>query len=95
MLASNSVCATPTGHQALWQVVLTTVQCDVTPVEFATWLEPTVLLDVDEERQTVVVGTPNVFARDAVQQRYQALLTATLAVQLQQAYTIEVVIDGS
>ncbi len=94
MLASNSVCATPTGHQALWQVVLTTVQCDVTPVEFATWLEPTVLLDVDEERQTVVVGTPNVFARDAVQQRYQALLTATLAVQLQQAYTLEVVIDG-
>ncbi|MDP9314307.1 MAG: hypothetical protein M3R24_26075 [Chloroflexota bacterium] len=63
-------------------------------MEFATWLEPTVLLEVDAERQTVVVGTPNVFARDAVQQRYQALLTATLAVQLQQAYTLEVVIDG-
>lgn len=42
-----------------------------------------------------MVGTPNVFARDAVQQRYAGLLTATLAAALQQAYTIEVVIDGS
>ncbi len=81
-------------NQALWQAVLTTAQCDVTPMEFATWLEPTVLLEVDEARQTVVVGTPNVFARDAVQHRYLALLTTTLSAQLQQAYTIELVIDG-
>ncbi len=93
-LEPDPVCATPTANQALWHAVLTTVQRDVAPVEFATWLEPTVLLEVDAEQQTVVIGTPNVFARDAVQQRYQALLTETLSAQVQQAYTIEVVIDG-
>ncbi|MDP9311077.1 MAG: helix-turn-helix domain-containing protein [Chloroflexota bacterium] len=93
-LESSPVCATPTGHQALWHAVLATVQRDVAPVEFATWLENTSLVEVDAERQTVVIGTPNVFARDAIQQRYLAVLTATLAAQLQQSYTIEVVIDG-
>jgi chromosomal replication initiation ATPase DnaA len=84
---------TPTGHQALWQAVLTTIQCDVTPSKFATWLEPTVLLDIDHQQQRVV-GTPNVFARDAVKHHRLALLTATRSGQFQQAYTLEVVING-
>ncbi len=82
-------------NQLLWHAVLTTVQRDVAPVEFATWLEPTVLLDIDHQQQRVVVGTLNVFARDAVQQRYQAVLSAALAAHLPRAYTIDVVIDGS
>ncbi len=74
--------------------VLTTIQRDVAPVEFATWLENTTLLDVDEERQTVVVGTPHVFARDAVEQRYLMVLATKLSAQLGQPYALQVVIES-
>ncbi len=82
-------------NQALWHAVLTALQHGVPPPEFATWFKDTALLDVDHQRQTVVVGTPNVFARDVVLQRYLAALSTTLSAHLQQPYTIHVVVDST
>ncbi len=89
--ASSTSCC---QNQALWQSVLTTLQRDVPPAEFATWLKDTALLDVDHEWQIAVVGTPNVFARDAVQQCYIPPLSTELSAHLHQSYAIHVVVDG-
>ncbi len=86
--------AASSENQALWQSILMTVQCDVPPAEFATWLAETALLDVDHTRQIVVVGTPNVFARDVIQQQHLPTLSAELAAQLQQTYAIHITVDG-
>lgn len=50
------------------------------------------LLHVDHERQRVVVGTLNVFARDTVQQRYITALSTALSARLHPAYTMPVVV---
>jgi hypothetical protein len=90
----NPSSASVTANQMLWQSILTTLQRDVAPEEFATWLGDTTLLDVDHVRQMVVVGTPHVFARDVVQQQYLPTLSAALSAQLHQAYTLTVVVGS-
>jgi DNA-binding MarR family transcriptional regulator len=92
--ASGATSTSVTTNQTLWQSVLMTIQHDIAPAEFATWLADTVLLDVDHQRQIVVVGTPNVFARDVVQQQYSAVLAPELAHRLHLAYTVQVVVDS-
>ncbi|PLS78131.1 MAG: hypothetical protein CYG59_20155 [Chloroflexi bacterium] len=93
ILASNVSEASAAGNETLWQSVLTAVQHDVPPAEFATWLKDTALLDVDHQRRTVVVGTPNVFARDVVQQGYITGISAVLSAHFHQSYAIDVVVD--
>ncbi len=94
LLAPDVCGASVTGNQTLWQSVLTALQHEVPLAEFATWLKDTTLLDVDHERQIVVVGTPNVFARDVIQQNYIRSLSIALSTHLHQAYTISVVVDS-
>lgn len=76
----------------LWSTVLAKLH-DACPVaEWTTWLEPTALLELTDT--TVVVGAPNVFARDTVRDHYVSLLEATVQACLGQGRTVEVVISS-
>ena len=60
----------------LWQAVLDQLAPTLPPNEFATWLEPTRLLEIDG--QDAVVETPNIFVRQEIEGRYLAAMTAEL-----------------
>ncbi len=76
----------------LWPAVLAMLRDSCPAAEWTTWLEPTELLAVTDT--TVIVGTPNVFARDTVRDHYCSLLHAAVQGCLGGARTIEVVIGS-
>ncbi len=63
-----------------WQAVLDDLRQQLDPAEYATWLEPSSLVALTPDQ--AIIGTPHIFARDTVQQRYQT----ELAVALSQTY---------
>jgi len=60
----------------LWQAVLDQFAAILPHTEFATWVEPTRLLEIDG--QDAVVETPNIFVRQEIEGRYLAAMTAEL-----------------
>jgi hypothetical protein len=79
----------PTG---VWSAVLVDLQRTVPAGDFATWLEPTRLLDLDDAG--AIVGCPHVFARDMVAREYLNSIAAALERELGRAVPIELVIGG-
>jgi hypothetical protein len=76
----------------IWQAVLRDLQLRIPQTEFLTWLESSVLLDLDDQSDRVhaVIGVANTFARDRVIGTYLSLLEETLATVLQKRATIQV-----
>nr|MBA3948214.1 hypothetical protein [Herpetosiphonaceae bacterium] len=64
----------------LWHQVQARLQPQFACTEFETWIRPTKLLDLDG--QEAVVGTPNVFVRQELEQRYHLQLTEALAAEV-------------
>lgn len=81
------------AHVELWQKVLGRLRAAVAPDAFATWLAPTVLLDIIGG--IVVVGTPNVFVRDQIESAYLSPMTAALTEELARPVEVEVVIGSA
>jgi chromosomal replication initiation ATPase DnaA len=77
----------------LWQKVLGRLRAAVAPDAFATWLAPTVLLDIIGG--IVVVGTPNVFVRDQIESAYLSPMTAALTEELARPVEVEIVIGSA
>jgi chromosomal replication initiation ATPase DnaA len=61
--------------------------------EWRVWLEPTYLFHLNDT--CAVVGTPNMFVRDEVANRYQNQLEAALSVVVGRALRIEVVTSSN
>ncbi|GAC1386274.1 MAG: hypothetical protein NVSMB42_06690 [Herpetosiphon sp.] len=74
----------------LWQQVQVTLKHHLDDTDFETWIKPTTLLDLDD--QTAVVGTPNVFAREALE-RYRDTLAAALTAELQRPVAVMLAIQ--
>jgi len=58
--------------QQTWQIIQEELAGRVSSSDWETWLKPNKLLDVDGEM--VVLGTPNIFVRQEVEQRYADLV---------------------
>ncbi len=76
----------------LWSGALRSVQPRVSPSDWETWLKPTVLLDVGEGE--AIIGTPNIFVRQEVEQHYADVLQEVLQDALCRQVGITVVIAG-
>lgn len=76
----------------IWQVALHELQTRIPATEFLTWLEPSVLLDRDDQPDCVhvVIGVPNIFARDTVIQMYLSLIEEILTAVLQKPTTVQI-----
>ena len=75
-----------------WQRVLAALRRSVSDQEYATWLEPTLLLDI-VEGNVAIVNTPNVFVRDALT-AFRERIAADLAVELGHEVSVEFVIGA-
>ncbi len=64
----------------LWQQVQTRLQGYVPCNEFETWIKPSSLIELTDRE--AVVGTPNVFVRQELEQHYRDLLATTLQTAL-------------
>ncbi len=60
----------------LWQAVLGEIEVTIPRASFATWFKNTTLLKSDADE--VVIGVPNVFAKQQLEKKYQSLLQQTL-----------------
>lgn len=83
----------PPNLAALWQRVQDRLRPQLEQREYNTWIEETQLLDLDEH--IAVVGCSNIFARERLQDRYVAQIEATLATELGQPRTVEIVIAST
>lgn len=79
------------AQTAIWTAVRTQIQTDRHTTELAGWLTDTVLLELTDD--TAVIGTPNVFVRDAVA-AHTTVLAAELAAGTGQDVDVTVVVDG-
>jgi len=77
-------------YEQLWQSVLARLAPDLSRDTLATWLKPTMLLDLQGD--IAIVSTPNTFVRDEVEARYKARLADILALELERPISIECVI---
>ena len=84
---------TPRPLDALWMQVQAHVAQQVPAAEFATWLQETHLVTLDDDR--AVIGVPNIFACEQVQAVYAQQLAEVLVGQTGKRVAVEVVIDCS
>ena len=80
-----------TPHQTAWTQITERVRCVGTVPELDPWLSDTVLLELTDT--DAVIGTPNVFVRDAVA-LYATVLTTAISAITGQTVEVTVVIDG-
>jgi hypothetical protein len=76
------------GYAPIWEQVIAHLHLDIE--ERRTWLDPTLLLELDSER--AVVAVPSIFIRRAIEHRYRTDLEGALGTLLNQSVRIEVVI---
>lgn len=60
----------------LWQTVLGEIELSVSHASFLTWFKNTRLLTLEDER--MVIGVPNVFIKQQLEQKFNELITATI-----------------
>ncbi len=72
----------------LWQTAI--AQIDIAPHERDAWITPTRLLLIEDHQ--AVVGVPNIFVRQELEQTYKVRLEAALSQVRDQPTTIQVVI---
>ena len=75
---------------AAWRHTLDQLAAQLDREAYATWIAPNRLLFLEDD--TVVVGTPNVFVRDALEQQYLPAIAATLSQSYGRPLTVAVVI---
>lgn len=61
----------------LWQAVLGEIEVSVSSGNYSTWFKNTVLLRYDQE--TLVIGVPNVFIQQQLEQKFNPLIIEVLA----------------
>jgi chromosomal replication initiation ATPase DnaA len=62
----------------IWNEALARIEKQLSRPSFATWLENTSLLSIDEETNTLVIQAPNEFACDWLETRYSPIIQDTL-----------------
>ena len=77
----------------IWHAVLARLRQQLPPPVCATWLQPTALLALSDE--LAVVGAPNVFVRDELDQRYREAIVTALVDELGRQVSLEFVIEQS
>ena len=77
----------------LWQRVLDDVSGDLSQNDFATWLRPTQLLELDGH--DAFLGTPNLFVRQQIEACYLDLLTEKLRAATERPVQMHVVIEST
>ncbi|GAC1650313.1 MAG: hypothetical protein NVS4B8_24470 [Herpetosiphon sp.] len=82
----------PEVEDPCWAAVRARLAQELAPEEYAAWLAPTTLLDINDGR--FILGTPNVFARDQVMDVYQRRIAAALSTELGRTVSVEVVINA-
>ncbi|GAC1540763.1 MAG: hypothetical protein NVS2B7_13130 [Herpetosiphon sp.] len=80
------------AHAAAWQQVRDDLAAKLTCNDWETWIKPSTLLELDQT--TAVVGTPNVFVRQEVEQRYCQHLETAFAVVLGYPVQVQAVIGS-
>jgi len=75
----------------LWQHILEQLRGEMPPNEFATWLQPTQLLEL--EANDAVVATPNIFVRQHIEACFQDRLSEALRVAVDRPVQLHVVIE--
>jgi chromosomal replication initiator protein len=63
--------------QSVWRSVLANLQASMVPTNFDTWLRPTRGIECDGN--TLVVGVPNTYGREWLEQRLSAVIRKTLS----------------
>lgn len=63
-------------HSSLWQAVLGEIELSISRGNFVTWFKNTSLLHQDAE--SITIGVPNVFIKQQLERKYNALILDTL-----------------
>jgi chromosomal replication initiator protein len=74
----------------LWDEVLNQLQAQLSRPTFETWIKPTQAQSLDEE--TLVISTPNPFARNWVQKHYVSTITNVVQAILGQPVMVQVTV---
>ena len=77
----------------IWKTVLGELEVSMSGANFKTWVKNTTLLSVDNN--VAVVGAPNIFARDRLEQKYNVELLDVLQKQLPSIDTITYQVKSS
>lgn len=64
-------------NEELWQTVLSRVQLNISPANFATWFKQTGI--ISQENEEIVVSVPNSFSHEWLKNKYHKLIVQTLA----------------
>ncbi|HEX6287915.1 MAG TPA: DnaA N-terminal domain-containing protein [Herpetosiphonaceae bacterium] len=78
--------------QQVWHVALDSLRKHLPYSEFETWIRETSLVQLED--QQAIVGTPNIFARDKLQESYAPLIADTLHTLLGFPVQVAVVLDS-
>jgi hypothetical protein len=81
------------SYEQLWQKIVGHMAAHLSPVDVATWLAPSRLLEVDADR--VVIGTPNVFVRDIIAASMLPPLATAFQQELGRTLAVELAIEQS
>jgi len=73
--------------KGLWQSVLGELEVSVTRAHFSTWLKPTYVISNEEGH--VVVGVPNIFNKQWLENKYHNEIKAALAKLDSRIHTVE------
>ena len=78
---------------ALWEKCLFEIEKEVSKPNFATWFKNTYI--VREESGSIIVGVPNEFVKDWLNNKYQKLILKSLMVYYENTRSVEFVIAKS
>jgi predicted transcriptional regulator len=81
-----------TAEAHVWQQIRDQLRHALPASEFMTWFDQAVLLDLDARR--AVIGTPNIFVREHVEEHYQDCLGAAFQALYGPGVRVQVVIGG-
>lgn len=87
---TSSSAAPMQPHATTWAIVLERLSAQIAPREYATWLQETILLELDAT--SAFVGAGNVFARERIESAYLDLIQQTLSAVLGRSVRVQVVI---
>ena len=60
------------SNEELWEAVLAQIQLNISPANFATWFKGTKI--ISREKNQVMVSTPNSFAKEWLEQKYNKII---------------------
>jgi chromosomal replication initiator protein len=81
------------NKEELWQAVLAQIQLNISPANFNTWFKNTSILSIENGK--IVVSTPNAFAKEWLEQKYNKIILKILKELNQEAKEVEYIIGRS